>query len=551
MKKKFILAPILIVAILTFWEFPRISFQQDEWHAFGFILSEKFNYVTLHKPWWELIFADRMGARLLMYFLFQLVGLRAPIYGGLALLFHFINTWLVYLLTKTFTKKDNFSLMAAIFFLTNSIAHQAYSWFGTFAGSVTSLTFILLSLINYLRFLDKNRTLNLMYAAIWLFISLLFKETGVFLFIFYPMIYFFYHRSNFLTIIKKHWILMSYGLLILILQARSLIYPSGQTTVLITTNSNLNKIFINLLTYPLTSLGQLFIPSQLLYKISDCLVPLLFPKIKTGTTAFDLISQITIGTSLSVIFSIILLIILWRLFKQKDFNYRKSLFFAASFSFLSFLPYSVINRGEAYLEPRYYYAGTVGYALIIVVCASRLWRQTKSLARLAGITLLAGLLFLQIKILRSDFHYQAQVARKRQKIINKMMNTIPVLPTKIILFVDGDSAYYGLEELKIPFQSGLGQVLLTIYASKGQIDPVFFREESLIKTQDYGFLYDTIAQGYREIAGRGFGYFWDKQELKNAVSEARLDKLSVYGFFYHSTTQDLQNITTQLRESLN
>ena len=63
-----------------------------------------------------------------------------------------------------------------------------------------------------------------------------------------------------------------------------------------------------------------------------------------------------------------------------------------------------------------------------------------------------------------------------------------------------------------------------------------------METQDRGFLYDTIDQGYKEVSGRGFGYFWDKTALDAAVLQYRIDPQNIFSFYYHGQTHQLETI---------
>ena len=124
-----------------------------------------------------------------------------------------------------------------------------------------------------------------------------------------------------------------------------------------------------------------------------------------------------------------------------------------------------------------------------------------------------------------------------------------MLSGKTVFYVDGDSGgYYALPELKVPFQSGLGQVLMVSYSDSRVSE--LFKESSLQKTLDAGFLYDTVAQGYKEKSGVGFGYFWDKNELMKTIKKYNIPVSSVYGFYYLSDSKALQNITSDLRKEI-
>lgn len=79
--------------------------------------------------------------------------------------------------------------------------------------------------------------------------------------------------------------------------------------------------------------------------------------------------------------------------------------------------------------------------------------------------------------------------------------------------------------------------MLVVYGEKGQVDPELFKEETLLETLDTGFLYDTLAQGYKETKKQGFGYFYQRAKLEEALEDGRFDKSDVVSLYYNSDTK--------------
>ena len=536
---------LIMIAAVVFWDFPAMYFQQDEWHSFGFIVSEGIRYITLDHSPLQLLVSDRIGARAIMYGLFTRFGLVSQWYAAIAFLFHLVNTYLVYVLASFLFKNKTGARIAALLFLVNSVSHQAFTWFGTMAGSTPSVTFLLLSVLAYLKFLQEDNWRAKYLSLFFLWLSFLFKETGLFLFVLYPLWYLLLKRGKMGKTVREHLPFIAYGVLIAILRMSEIFAPAGETNVLITSRSGLGGIIGNLFLYPVSAISQLFIPSQVMYTWTERIVAIVFPAIEPGTTAFDLASQVTVGNALSVLLSIALLLFIGIILKKEKkgktgkMAKREIVIGSLLFLVLSFLPYVFIRKGEAFLEPRYYYAGAAGAAIVAGSIIEGFLASKKRFVALASVFIVCLFVLTHASIIRDDLRFQKQVGEERRSIINTIVRRVPVLPPKVIFYVIGDTSYYGLGELTIPFQSGLGQVLLLTYSLKGQIDPIFFREGSFMQTQDRGFLYDTIDQGYKEVAGRGFGYFWDKTTLADAVRQYRVDPNNIFSFYYRGQTHEL------------
>lgn len=538
------------ITIVAFWDFLGMYFQQDEWHSFGFILSEGIRYITLDHSPLTLLFNDRVGARAIMYALFSLVGLASVWYALLALALHGLNTFLVGMIAHKVTKKKTVAWLASLLFLTNSVSHQSFSWFGTFAGSATSVLFVLLSVYAYTRFLGNDDHRAKYWSLLFLWISFLFKETGLFLFLLYPLWHLLSKNRRIRMTIEEHISFIVYGTIMVFVRLQELLAPVGEANVLITARSGFSGLLQNALVYPISAVSQLFIPSQIMYAWTNRLVPLFFPRIESGSTAFDLASQVVLGNALSIILSGFAFIGVWVWIKHTKGNMRGIIIGSLLFLLFSLLPYIVIRKGEAYLEPRYYYAGAAAAALIGAMAIASLTASKRWMSRVTGIVAVFLLVSMHVRIMRQDFTFQKNVGEERRRIISTIVTRVPQLPDKVVFYVTGDARYYGLEDLAVPFQSGLGQVLLLVYGMKGQIDPQFFQDASLLATQDQGFLYDTEAQGYKEKDGQGFGYFWSETELAGVVKKYGIPTTSVYAWQYDSNIRTMRDITQTIRKNI-
>lgn len=554
MKKNIlILLSIILISLLTFKDLFGTYFQQDEWHAFGVILAEGWGYVSLSQSPFQLLFSgDRVGARFLMHFLFSNFGLNIIPYFFLSLGLHFLNSFLVYKLAYVLLKDKKIAYIALLFFLFNGTSSQVYTWLGTFAGSVPNMTFLLFSLYAYFKFLfDKNK-LFIYLSLILLWFSFLFKETGFFFLILYPVIHFIYTKNVFKTL-KVNIQFILYGIFLVVLRINEILAPKGGSQNYLIGTSSLGNVFLNAVSYPLQGFSQLIFPPNVIYPLSK-LISSVFPfGIAPDMPGFDLFYQITVAPAVSLAITIIFLLVIYKIVRN-DLNkkYASVIIFCLVFIFLSFVPYLIIQKGGAYLEPRYYYVSSLGSSILLgVILIAGLYSRRTFLRRIT-VTFFFVLAVINIVSIREEIIFQKDAALERKYIINTIQENVPNLPDRVVFYMSGDSqGYYGLDDLRVPFQSGLGQTLLVTYSYNNKITPKFLHEDSILKTQGEGFLYGILDQSYKEIDGRGFGYFWDEDKLKETIRRNNINSNDVFSFYYYNDTRTLKNITEEVKKTLN
>lgn len=531
---------ILTALILSF-----TYFQQDEWHTFGTIQAYGFRYVTLDKNLFDLLTSDRVGARAIVYMLFSLFGVSSIPFATFAIIIHSFNSYLIYKLAKKLTKIELIPVISAAFFFFNSLGHQAYSWFGTVTGSATCVTFVLISLLFYFKFLEKRQFKNLLFSLFFIWVSFLFKESGYFIFLLYPITWFLYEGRKIKLFFVKNWPLLLYGTLMTVILARSIIFISGERANYVSADTSGSiKLLTHLIFYPLEGVGQSFVPFQFIFEAGRQATYIFKPTLQPDTPQFDLFYT-TVATEVVVIilsFAVITLFVLsYKKILNKDRQLTKFYLFSLALLILSFLPYVVLDKFDAYLDSRYYYMGLVGSSFLFSIFAVSITKQVKSFFKRNTFILFMSLIFLShMFYLGSDLFSLTKVGRERKNIIGEIQKTVPALHRKTIFYISGDSpGYYGLPELKIPFQSGFGQVLLTVYGVKDKQIVQLFREDTLGHALDAGFLYDTLAQGYKEENGRGFGYFYDKDLLEEQISVKKFNRDDVASFFYDSNNNKI------------
>lgn len=545
-----ILTVILILhslAIAYFLIFKQY-FQQDEWHSFGLLLSMKFRYVTLDHPFIDLLLGDRVGARFLNYSLFNVFGINSMPYGMFSFLFHGVNTFLVFLLAQKITKQKVVSLLSALFFLVNEVGNEGYSWFGTMNGSATSVIFFLISFLFFLNFIEKRKKYSIVFSFLFLWISLLFKETSLFALLLYPIVFWVYvkDKNKIKLLVKSLTIFFLFALVLFIFYAKTIIFiPGDRANYVATGNSFILDLLLHSIQYPLEGIIHVFFPNSFIFIISRFITTSFSSYFDRTGLSLDVIAENN-NAELVVLFLLLVLggIIFFNIYKKwskMTENIKKSLLISMIMLILSFIPYIVINRSFSYLDSRHYYLAAVGGSIFLATFIYNVIGFKKKINLAISLMMIIGYVVLHDLILFSDFKLLEERSFERQLFLKQILKDVPNLQNKTIFFITGNSpGYYGLEELKVPFQSGLGHLLMVIYTTRNQLNPVFFKEEKLIKAFDVGFLYDILGQGYREIDGKGFGYYYDSQEIKKAINKKLFSKENIIYFNYDADFQILE-----------
>lgn len=544
----------LIFSFIPFGKLPMTFFLQDEWVIFG-------NYLYWDKAalsWFERLFIFEQYthliplANLLSYLQFKLFGPNFFPYGVFSIIIHSLNAFLVYCLASVIIKNRLISFLAGLLFLVNSISHQGVTWVATTSGTAGSVFFSLLSLIFFINYLTlKNRFWYIFLSVGFLFVSALFKETSLFLFLFFPIIWFIFKKKK--TIREFFVIFLPFfitGFLYVIARLYFLVIGSGNTVAQESLSQPSLAVFIfRALTAPFKFLAQGIIPNQFIIDISSLLVSLGYPQFNQDGVPNPYIVQsvgvdiVSYAVAIVIVFMCIFAVALFR--KNKRESWAKLVIAAFIFIALSSLPFIIIPGSAGYfslIDGRHLYLTNTFVSILLAILLSSIyfWFPRKKMGLiLLVITIGVTVGWHSLKI-RSDMNYQVGTGIIRTSILNEVYGIHPTLPKQVVFYVESDKAYYGLpdDEKIIPFQSGFGQTLLVWYNNKGENFPAcFFKDQ---------FLYVLLSVGYRECEGRGFGYFRKLENLKVTVEENNLPVESIIGLRYNSSTHRLSDITDEV-----
>lgn len=534
--------------LLCFWKIFYGFFQQDEWLSFAYrFLSDKSDMLTIIKN----AFTPSVGHfqplnELTIQLLFFVFRLNYVGYAIVSIFLQIVNVFLIYIFAKKITLNIYLAFLISVLFGISASSYQTTTWILADLGIHFSTIFIILCLINIFDFVYKKSTKYLYLSIIFLVISLLFKEIGLGLFGLLPIIILFFGNLDLKAKKRAIFYILIVGGFYLFLRFAMIYMPVAYSKTSSAFQSQPAKYMIyNLLFLPFLAFTQSIVPSDLLIVFLKKLA--IFSKnYSIETLNSTLFNSFLEGQVLFIVcISVSLILILTGLvvyLKNKKKALAKNVFLGILLILVNtpIFALSPERSGIVYvLDSRNLYIPVLGSSIFIVVGLFLILKQN---IRKTGLILLP-LLLVNMYLLFNKVSDISQVGMIRKSILQKVSEIVPELPRKAIVYTESDRSYYGLppEEHILPFQSGFGQTLLIWYSQSEKFPESFYQDK---------FLWEIGDQGYKEIGGQGFGYFRDIELLKKTLNEYNIPKESVIAFSWSGLTNQLVDITVEVRNKL-
>lgn len=555
---------IIVLVLFVFWDLPQTFFQQDEWQFFGSIIHA----LDSERPFLNIILPFGGGLTHFfplsnLFFLLEYISFKINFtpYAIINIFLHLINSFLVFWLLRQVSRQQIVAFLASLLFAVNSISHQAVSWVANVIGTLPATLFLLLSLIFYIRYLqNENRAMYFIVSLVFLVVSLFFKETGVFLFIFFPLIWLIYNFSNvkakFKRVKKSFLALLSLGGFYILLRLFLFFFgfTSSQPEVVDVSIVPLPVYFYRLFTIPLRVISQSIFPAKMILEWSRKIIYLAYPQFiaSDGVANPYLVESVVadlVGYSLTLIILLLSLVIFKYLTRRKEKDLVKVLVFSLFFVLTSSLPFIFVPGRAGYFsifEPRNLYIPVIGSSLMIAIffyfLASLISKKPQMVNFLVALLLMPLLIF-HIKSVKADLKKLEAISQLRKSFLITIQDGYPQLPTKTIFYTQSDTPYYGMPESEkiLPVQSGFGRMLMVLYQASEKFPGCLYENQ---------FLHDLISQGYRECQGRGFGYFREYDKLVETLKTNDLSPNDVFAFSWSGKSEEFKNITNEIRERL-
>lgn len=513
----------------------RTFYQQDEWMAIGIFFTHNFIESVRTSSLVDIFTgANRILSLPLLYIFFHLFKFQIWLLAIFSILIHTANGILVYAIISLLTGNILAAWVGGIFFVESYNGMQALTWFASSSNALPATFFGLLSILFIVLYIRKNKSAYIMWGQVSLIASYYFKELGIMLVIFLPLMLVLLNNKKLkiLNIVKLFSPLLVCFAGIVVLKVFKFMQFSSQVGVFVGKSSGgITQIIKNAIFYPIISFSQVFIPYPLVIKINP---------------AIGLVSQFTdilfFSASVALLLCIAITAFLW---KEK----RSLIITGTILILLSFVPYAVLMRGSSYLDSRYFYFGMAAGGILLGIYADIILSKFRFKSELVNksilcviILIILGYSYKNLQFIQREINRLVLVADERKSIIRQVQQIAPIPPKNPIFFVSGSSNYYFIPNQRLPFQQGIGYTFMSLFYPTGRIS------RELLSPQD-NFFWDVKNEGYKEENGRGFGYFWDKEQLGALFKQNRnLNVNQIVGLYYDSNNKKIIDITAKIRE---
>lgn len=552
MKKKTIVSFFVFLAAIISFAYYRLFwtfYQQDEWISLGHTLVGGLGAFTSDLTIVQLLTGQGRPLSAPIHFIFyNYFPLSIAPFATFAICMHFLNSFLVFILVRKITLNDFMAIIAGLFFGIVSSGDQAVSWPAASTTTLPAAFFSLLSLFFYFDFLKKKENRLLYISLISIITAVLFKEYSLVVFLLFPFIYILFgsEKFSFTKIIRVHLPFLCYFIPIFLIKSFIFFNAVNPAGIIVTTSSYVKeKIAFHAIFYPLESLSQIFIRGDILYPLADLFGKTNYLRI-WGDTSAPVVMETMAADMLSLFFSFLILLIMGIVYFYNK-ALRKIVVFGVVFTLSSFIPYIILDKQTGYLESRHYYFAVAGAGLLFAVffeslrlILTRNLRFSLNFSTILISFLIFLFLFQQIKYIYTDIDTQVILAKERKHFLRSLNDLYPTVPEKPIFYISSDHDFY-IPGNKVPFQQGMGYTLMVLYYKTGVVPKELLN-------QDY--LWIMTEQGYKEVNGKGFGYFWDLNRLKKEVHDKNLNVNNIVAAYYKSSEMQLIDITKQFREQV-
>ncbi len=542
---------LAIIILFIYGGIFKTFYQQDEWLTLGHIMIQGYSAFIAQYSLFDLlggqgrIFAAPVHFSIFYFFPFSIFP-----FALFSISLHIVNSFFAFLLVRKLSKNNVIAVVTALFFAISNTADQAIIWVA--GASTTTLPvalFVFLSLIFYLLFLENTKKKYYWLAFSFAIIASYFKENGLFLFVLLPLLFLMsnkkINKKTLLKTAKVNWILIAFLLIVSTIKINFMLSRTLTGRFSAETGSAKEKIIYHAFLYPITSFSQMYINQGQMFSFSARFQRVFYSYLSKSDPN-PLVAEFVVADMLSILLTFVIAVIMALIFFIRK-NYRETILFGLLFTALSFFPYIVIDKANAYFESRYYYVSLLGGGLFLGIFIDfiiSIFKKPRTKYAYMGIVSVMILLLLyfqnQISIVRKGIGIQMNSAQERRNFLASVKYKYPVLPERVMLYFTG-SQDFNAEGNRVPFQQGPGYTLMVWYYKTGTIPREFLTED---------FLWDMMSQGYKERGNKGFGYFRTYEALNHEVEKNNFPVKNVLSFYYDAKNKKIIDISGEIQASL-
>ncbi|HUD20152.1 MAG TPA: hypothetical protein VMR81_06950 [Patescibacteria group bacterium] len=541
----------LFVTLFSYWNISKLYYLNDEWAQLG-IVKVNGLYASLQSfSLLDILMGNgRVFGTVINNIFFRYFPLNPWPFAIIAFIFHPINSLLVYKISKKLTSNTWISLISWGFFLTCSVSHQALSELTNPVQVLISTFFVLLSLNIFIEYMRTEKGYQFIVSWLCAYTAFLFKDSTMYTFILLPILFviFYSGKRKLITFVKLH-----------ICQAIIMIVTAVSRVIGYYGSPGINAVAIvkiplwmhfsnNIIMYPLASLSQFLIPYRFMYKIVPWFVRINYPVTMVYVTDPNVVYDLMASDFIAVILSFVLIFLFaYSLFR--GVIKRKTALVLGVLYILNFMPIAAFLpwKNASYMESRYLYAiavpasiifGSIFYSLFQFIQVFTKRKIEKVILIICAVLFLCLFFVKQISIIRREVYANVIRGNNTKNVVSQLTRMVPTLPDKPVIYIGGEGNY-GHFNQKVPLELGPGYVIMTLYYDQGKIP------KSLINQV---FLETMASQGYKESEGKGFGYFWDKNQLLELIKNNTISIDQVVALNYSTRDSTFTNITKSFKE---
>lgn len=527
------LAILVLIILNLYLPLTKTFYQQDEWIGYGHFLAKGTASILENTGGATgiILGQGRILTKFLSLAFYKFFPLNIFPIAIFAISFHIINTLIIYYLTKKLFKSNLSAFLGSLFFAVSSISQSAITWPAASINTLPSTMLILIALVFYFKYLENCRTKYIFSSFILVYLSLFFKETGIFLLLLLPIFTLIYKKQKIWVFIRRYWYFFATVFLIVVFRLWGFKSETGEVALFLTGSSKyfIDSLIIRSIFYPITSFSLSIVPTLSFLNFARYITNVYYPFI--SESQFILVAQTVVLDLLAIFMSTLIGWVSFILYKKSDIKIQKQMIFWFIFLLTSFLPYIVISKSYSYLESRYYYVSNISWAIIFAWYFYILKEKIKNVfIYIIFMLIFLAFIYTHINIVKTDMDKLVKESQIRISILDQIKQITPKLDNpKNIFYIISDTDYYVVGN-KIPFQQGMGYTLMTIYYKSGKISNDMLKEDNL---------FEIGSNGYFEQNGYGFGYFSDPKKLKEAIVKYKFSHNDIHSFFYNSHNSTL------------
>jgi len=343
-------------------------------------------------------FFYRPGTKLYFFLMYPIFWLNQNVYHIVSLSLHFFVAVFVFLLGKKILQSTKLAVLSSVLFLFLSGYQEALFWISA-TGFLFTACFALLSMLFFIGWEEKKKSIYFIASFISLFLGMLFHELGIVTPLFLLLISYTLHKEGFMKRIrhKAHYLALFIpvlGYLLLRLSAQSHWFNGDY-------NYNLMKLPFNILG---NSIGYI-----MLILFGPLSLPF-YEQLRNMTR-----SHVLIVAPITFLLIVGLGYFCVSIFKRIHGEDRRIVLFGSVFFIIALLPF----LGLGNIASRYSYLASVGVVFLLAFCARKVYGYLLSNGRdvamgsIATILCIFGMLHLiQIQQSHSDWYEAGEKTRR-------------------------------------------------------------------------------------------------------------------------------------------